>query len=77
MSYGRLKGLNRGFELKTNAEALVIATSLHVYTDRLASQLSGRNQRKFSLAIALIGNPSDVFIDEFSTGIDAKMKKDM
>ncbi|KAG1792077.1 uncharacterized protein HD556DRAFT_1444857 [Suillus plorans] len=36
-----------------------------------------RNQRKFSLAITLIGNPSDVFIDEFSTGIDAKMKRDM
>ncbi|KIK34896.1 hypothetical protein CY34DRAFT_17399 [Suillus luteus UH-Slu-Lm8-n1] len=75
--YGRLKGLNRGNELKTNIEALMIATSLHMYADRLASQLSGGNQRKLSLAIALIGNPSVVLIDEFSTGIDAKMKRDM
>ncbi|KIK35268.1 hypothetical protein CY34DRAFT_592022 [Suillus luteus UH-Slu-Lm8-n1] len=92
--YGRLKGLNRGHELKTNVEALMIATSLHMYADRLASQLSGGNQRKLSLAIALIGeylnlshmrwltwthvgNPSVVLIDEFSTGIDAKMKRDM
>nr|VWP02214.1 Beta-galactosidase [Ganoderma boninense] len=75
--YGRLKGLYRGEELKTNVESLMRATSLHMYADRLASKLSGGNQRKLSLAIALIGNPSVILIDEFSTGIDAKMKRDM
>jgi len=30
-----------------------------------------------SLAIALLGNPPVLLIDEFSTGIDAKMKRDM
>lgn len=72
----------------------MVATSLNMFADRLASQLSGGNQRKLSLAIALIGksltlvhalslthllagNPSVVLIDEFSTGIDAKMKRDM
>jgi ATP-binding cassette, subfamily A (ABC1), member 3 len=71
------------------------ATTLIPYADRLASKLSGGNQRKLSLAIALIGtfiqcfsdcllkpcyvtgNPSVILIDEFSTGIDAKMKRDM
>ncbi|KAI0789486.1 P-loop containing nucleoside triphosphate hydrolase protein [Abortiporus biennis] len=77
MIYGRLKGLYRGQELDRNIEDLLHATSLHIYADRLASQLSGGNQRKLSLAIALIGNPSCVLIDEFSTGIDAKMKRDM
>ncbi|PIL31168.1 ATP-binding cassette transporter [Ganoderma sinense ZZ0214-1] len=75
--YGRLKGLYRGEELRTNVESLMRATSLHMYADRLASKLSGGNQRKLSLAIALIGNPSVILIDEFSTGIDAKMKRDM
>ncbi|OCH92960.1 P-loop containing nucleoside triphosphate hydrolase protein [Obba rivulosa] len=75
--YGRLKGLYRGEELQRNVENLMHATSLHMYADRLASKLSGGNQRKLSLAIALIGNPSVVLIDEFSTGIDAKMKRDM
>ncbi|TFK91173.1 P-loop containing nucleoside triphosphate hydrolase protein [Polyporus arcularius HHB13444] len=75
--YGRLKGLYRGEELRSNVERLMHATSLHMYADRLASKLSGGNQRKLSLAIALIGNPSVILIDEFSTGIDAKMKRDM
>ncbi|KIJ66518.1 hypothetical protein HYDPIDRAFT_174588 [Hydnomerulius pinastri MD-312] len=75
--YGRLKGLNSGDELNMNVESLMVATSLNIYADRLASQLSGGNQRKLSLAIALIGNPSVVLIDEFSTGIDAKIKREM
>ena len=53
--YGRLKGLYRGEELSRNVESLMRATSLHMYADRLASKLSGGNQRKLSLAIALIG----------------------
>jgi ABC-type multidrug transport system ATPase subunit len=52
--YGRLKGL-RGGELRDNVEALMRATTLITYADRLASKLSGGNQRKLSLAIALIG----------------------
>ncbi|CCL98836.1 uncharacterized protein FIBRA_00841 [Fibroporia radiculosa] len=75
--YGRLKGLYRGEELDRNVQALMKATSLDMYADRLAVRLSGGNQRKLALAIALIGNPSVVLIDEFSTGIDAKMKRDM
>ncbi|CAL1693884.1 unnamed protein product [Somion occarium] len=75
--YGRLKGLYRGEELRRNVEDLMQATSLYIYADRLASKLSGGNQRKLSLAIALIGNPACVLIDEFSTGIDAKMKREM
>lgn len=75
--YGRLKGLYRGEELDRNVKALMRATSLDIYADRLAIRLSGGNQRKLALAIALIGNPSVVLIDEFSTGVDAKMKRDM
>jgi ATP-binding cassette, subfamily A (ABC1), member 3 len=54
--YGRLKGLERsGGELQRNVEMLMDATGLAQYADRLASKLSGGNQRKLSLAIALIG----------------------
>ncbi|TFK42171.1 hypothetical protein BDQ12DRAFT_677739 [Crucibulum laeve] len=75
--YGRLKGLYRGQELQDNVNSLLNATSLDIYADRLANKLSGGNQRKLSLAIALLGNPSVILVDEFSTGIDAKMKREL
>jgi len=53
------------------------ATSLAFYAERLARQLSGGNQRKLALAIALLGNPSVLLIDEFSSGVDPKMKREM
>ncbi|KAF7302856.1 hypothetical protein MKEN_01247800 [Mycena kentingensis (nom. inval.)] len=74
--YGSLKGL-RGADLETSIDSLLSAIGLEVYADRLASKLSGGNQRKLSLAAALIGNPPVVLIDEFSTGIDAKKKREM
>jgi ATP-binding cassette, subfamily A (ABC1), member 3 len=52
--YGRLKGL-RGEELRKNVTTLMKATELWRYKDRLASKLSGGNQRKLALAIAMIG----------------------
>ena len=51
--YARLKGL--GKLAGHDVEALMAATTLAQYADRLASQLSGGNQRKLALAIALIG----------------------
>ena len=77
LHYGRLKGLHRGTQLNQSVDAVLQGTALAMYADRLASKLSGGNQRKLSLAIALIGNPSVLLIDEFSTGIDPKMKRDM
>jgi len=53
--YGRLKGIPRGPELDQNVDVLLKATALTEYTDRLASQLSGGNQRKLALAISMMG----------------------
>lgn len=53
--YGRLKGLRKGRELDSNVDILLNRTRLDLYADRLASRLSGGNQRKLSLAISLIG----------------------
>ena len=75
--YGRLKGLCPGAELNNSVDTILQGTSLAGYADRLASKLSGGNQKKLSLAIALMGNPSVLLIDEFSTGVDPKMKREM
>jgi len=55
MVYGRLKGIPRGPELEQNVNIVLNATALTEYTDRLANQLSGGNQRKLALAIAMMG----------------------
>ena len=75
--YGRLKGLRPGPELDDSITAIINAIGLTTYSDRFANKLSGGNQRKLCLAIALMGNPLVVLVDEFSTGIDPKMKREM
>ena len=58
--YGRLKGLKQGSELEESVDSTLRRAALNMYADRLASKLSGGNQRKLSLAIALIGrNPEN------------------
>jgi len=56
MLYGRLKGIPRGPELDQNVDVLLKATALAEYMNRLAGQLSGGNQRKLALAIAMMGS---------------------
>jgi ATP-binding cassette subfamily A (ABC1) protein 3 len=43
----------------------------------LAGSYSGGNKRKLSVAIALIGNPPIVFLDEPSTGMDPNARRFM
>jgi ATP-binding cassette, subfamily A (ABC1), member 3 len=74
--YGRLKGLSNE-DTRQSVETVMRGTALLQYADRLASKLSGGNQRKLALAIALMGNPAVLLIDEYSTGIDPKMKREM
>mgnify|MGYP002079922655 FL=1 len=40
------------------------------YVNVRAEKLSGGNKRKLSVAMAMIGNPPIVFLDEPSTGVD-------
>ena len=42
---------------------------LKKYENILAGTFSGGNKRKLSVAIAMLGNPPIVFLDEPSTGI--------
>jgi ATP-binding cassette subfamily A (ABC1) protein 1 len=47
------------------------------YIKAKADKLSGGNKRKLSVAMAMIGNPPIVFLDEPSTGVDPKAKRFM
>lgn len=50
---------------------------LDEYSDKLSGTLSGGNKRKLSVAMAMIGNPSIIFLDEPSTGMDPKARRFM
>lgn len=47
------------------------------YENILAGTYSGGNKRKLSVAIAMLGNPPIVFLDEPSTGMDPKARRFM
>jgi len=51
--------------------------NLEEYTDKLSGTLSGGNKRKLSVAMAMIGNPRIIFLDEPSTGMDPKARRFM
>merc|ERR1712178_393569 len=50
---------------------------LREYEHIRANNLSGGNKRKLSVAMALLGNPPLVFLDEPSTGVDPQAKRFM
>ena len=51
--------------------------NLEEYEGKLSGSLSGGNKRKLSVAMAMIGNPKIVFLDEPSTGMDPKARRFM
>jgi ATP-binding cassette, subfamily A (ABC1), member 3 len=67
--FGKLKGLSAE-ELPDIAHAFMKALNILQYEHKLIQQLSGGNRRKVSLAVALIGSPPTVYLDEPSTGLD-------
>ena len=51
--------------------------NLRQYENICAGTYSGGNKRKLSVAIAMIGNPPIVFLDEPSTGMDPEARRFM
>lgn len=72
--YARVRGIA---DPSHNVDTVIRAFGLEPYRHRLAQKLSGGTKRKLSLAIALIGNPSVLLLDEPSSGLDAKSKRVM
>lgn len=52
--------------LQETVNAFVSMVNLEAHADKLTGGYSGGNKRKLSLAIALIGNPPVIFLDEVS-----------
>jgi ABC-type multidrug transport system ATPase subunit len=74
--YGRLKGVTSSL-LPDLVQELIIRVGLVDFADTLAGGYSGGNKRKLSLAVALLGKPKVVFLDEPSSGMDPVARRKM
>ena len=66
--YGALRGLS-GEALKAEVTWLASHLDLGAHATKPAGALSGGNRRKLSVALALIGSPAVLVLDEPSTGV--------
>ena len=74
--YARIKGVPEP-EVRAVVETKLVEMDLKPFENKLAGRLSGGNKRKLGVAIALIGDPPIVFLDEPSTGMDPVARRFM
>lgn len=74
--FGRLKGIPPE-KLDKAADQLMELTGMMKHGDYTTDGYSGGTKRKLSLAIALIGSPEVVFLDEPSSGMDPVARRQM
>ena len=74
--FARLKRI-RPSEAATLVCRLLEQVGLSPHADKPCGTYSGGNKRKLSLAIALVGSPAVVFLDEPSSGMDPLARRHM
>jgi ABC-2 type transport system ATP-binding protein len=76
MLQGQLYGLG-GRELRQRVSALLERFDLAGSAGRIAKTYSGGMQRKLDIAIGLVHQPSVLFLDEPTTGLDPEARSDV
>jgi len=74
--YAAIKGIPEHLRARM-VEKQLVEMNLKQYENIPAGTYSGGNKRKLSVAIAMIGNPAVVFLDEPSTGMDPEARRFM
>ena len=75
--YASIKGVPPHLVKEASAYKLAEVGLSEGDSDRLAAGYSGGMKRRLSLATATIGNPSIVFLDECSTGVDPVARREI
>jgi ATP-binding cassette subfamily A (ABC1) protein 3 len=70
--FARIRGV---LDVAQNVSTVMHACGLTSYAAALAGTLSGGTKRKLSLAVALVGNPAVLVLDEPSSALDANAKR--
>ena len=74
--FARIRGLRSTNNLINNEiEKLANFVDLTQYLDRPCGQYSGGNKRKLNVALALIGRPKVMLLDEPTTGVDPAARR--
>ena len=74
--FGKMKGVSAK-ELKKEIEYVAEIVDLTQHLKKLVSNYSGGMKRRLSLAIALIGSPELLILDEPTVGIDPSLRKNI
>lgn len=72
--FGQLKGLSKRV-LKDKIAHVAQVVDLTEHLNKVVSSYSGGMKRRLSLAIALLGNPQLLILDEPTVGIDPSLRK--
>lgn len=73
---GKLCGLRRA-EARSRAQELLTKFDLVSSKQKLAKTYSGGMRRKLDLAMSLVASPEIIFLDEPTTGLDPRSRKQM
>eukprot|EP00040_Diaphanoeca_grandis_P036072 m.228737 g.228737 ORF g.228737 m.228737 type:complete len:2030 (+) comp33545_c0_seq2:117-6206(+) len=72
--FANIRGL-KPTKIKKAVDEAITLLSLTEHSKRLAGTYSGGNKRKLSAAIALMGDPSVIFLDEPTSGMDVGSRR--
>ncbi|MDI6861384.1 MAG: ABC transporter ATP-binding protein [Caldisericia bacterium] len=75
--YEILKLFSSFYEKPLNYEYLLERFELKTLKNSFVSDLSGGQKQKLSIILALLPNPEIIFLDELTTGLDPKARRDM